>query len=157
MKHFDKSVTEEMRKSRDSHINQRWGQLYSLAKDAGESAIKYLFTVNAGGAVATLAYLGSTSVKNPDTNCIKISLLLFFLGIIFIGIYKAYGVHYLESLFDKYQKLVDDYYLEEKGWKEFLDADNANVDKSLIPYLLCYASFFCFIFGSIVGTWGLFF
>ncbi len=59
MKYFDEKVTDELRDIRNKFVNERWEQLYNLSKESSESAIKYLFTTNAGGGLAVLTYLGT--------------------------------------------------------------------------------------------------
>ena len=49
----------ELRDERVEHINTRWGQLYELEKESGHTALSYLFITNSGGAVATLAFIGT--------------------------------------------------------------------------------------------------
>ena len=45
-------------KQQTEYINERWSQLYELEKEWGKEAIKYLMLTNAGGAVATLSFIG---------------------------------------------------------------------------------------------------
>jgi len=46
-------------------ISQRWFQLYNLDKDWAERALKYLLLTNAGGAIATMSFIGVTSHFKP--------------------------------------------------------------------------------------------
>ena len=156
MKHFDEKVTDELRDIRNKFVNERWEQLYNLSKESSESAIKYLFTTNAGGGVAVLTYLGAIVDKGvPHVNA-KVSLGLFFIGIIFVGIYKAYIVHFHEGLMNNYKNLVNDYYDSKIGWNSLLESDESNVGSSKVPYILAYISFGCFIVGSAIGSYGIF-
>lgn len=152
MKHFDEKVAEAQRVFRDNYIDKRWGQLYGITKDASESALKYLFTINAGGAVAILAYIGSS--KTPPHASIKISLVLFFAGIVFVGLHKAYMVHKLEYVFKNYKILVEKYYGGGIGWNELTKTDETNVGKPIAPYFFAYGSFLCFLLGCVFGTYG---
>lgn len=149
MKYFDVDMTEETRNIRNDYIQKRWSQLQALSKESGEHAIKYLFTVNAGGAVATLAYLGS---KTNSTIGIKVSLVLFFIGLIFVGILKAYTLHQHEALFSHYREQVTRYYNNQIEWDTLIKSDEEKVGNPLAPYVFGYIGFGCFIFGSIVGA-----
>ncbi|MGH7824985.1 MAG: hypothetical protein ACREQ7_07385 [Candidatus Binatia bacterium] len=40
-------------------VDIRWNQLNALAKEDAERAINYLLLTNAGGAIATLSFLGA--------------------------------------------------------------------------------------------------
>ena len=154
MKYSDENLSPELRNSRDNHINNRWSQLYSLSKDSGESAIKYLFTTNAGGAVAVLTYLGAIASNGESQLLAKLALAIFFIGIISVGVYKAYMVHNFESLFSHYQQLVSEYYDEKIGWGALIKSDETKVGKPIAPYIFGYISFFSFIIGSIVAACG---
>ena len=156
MKHFDENVTDDLRDIRNNFINNRWAQLHNLSKESGESAIKYLFATNAGGAVAILAYLGSISSNGASPLSAKITLILFFIGILFVGLYKAYMVHAHENLFDHYQNLVDEYYDSKIGWDALTKSDETKVGSSKVPYILGYISFGCFIAGSALGACSVF-
>lgn len=152
MKHYDDGMTDDMRTIRNDTIQSRWSQLHALSKESGENAIKYLFAVNSGGSVATLTYLGS---KINSTIGIKISLMIFFFGLITVGILKAYTLHKHEGLFANYQKQVAKYYENQIGWSDLLKSDNDKVGSPIVPYIFGYISFACFIVGSIIGAYTL--
>ncbi|TVO77090.1 hypothetical protein [Sedimenticola selenatireducens] len=156
MNHFDDNVTEELREIRNKYIEDRWGQLHQLSKESGENAVKYLFTVNAGGAVTVLAYLGSVAGNGPASISAKLGLISFFLGLLFVGFYKAHMVHYHEGLFDHFQKLVRDYYDEKIGWNNMHELDQLKIGEPKLPYVYGYLSFSCFVFGCISGGIGIF-
>lgn len=48
--------TAEHRKANIDYVNQRWKQLYGLEMDFSSEGIKYMLLVNAGAAVAVLAF-----------------------------------------------------------------------------------------------------
>ena len=153
---YKDEITVELRNTRNDFIETRWNQLYLLAKDSDADAVKYLFTVNAGGAVATLAYLGTISTSDiTNTLTMKISLTLFFIGLILVGILKANTLTRMESLFKNYRMLVNQYYNNKITWDEVIESDEKKVGQPLLPYILGYLSFGCFILGSIVGAFTL--
>jgi len=154
MKYNDQNLSDELRELRNSHMNDRWGQLHALTKETGESAIKYLFTSNAGGAVAVLAYLGSISNNGAPALSAKIALVFFFCGLLFVGFYKAYMVHDHEGLFEHYKNLVGEYYENKIGWGALIKSDDTKVGNSNVPYFLGYISFGSFIGGCISGAFG---
>ena len=156
MKHFDENVTDELREIRSNFVSDRWGQLQGLSKEAGESAIKFLFATNAGGAVTVLAYLGAIASNSAPQISTKITLMFFFVGLLFVGFYKAYTVHKFEGLFKHYQKLVDEYYEGKIGWGALIKSDEAKVGSSIVPYIFAYLSFGSFIVGSVTGAYGFF-
>jgi len=154
MKYTDENLSDELRELRNNHINNRWRQLHALSKETGDSAIKYLFTTNAGGAVAVLAYLGSISGNGEPALSAKIALVLFFSGLLFVGFYKVYMVHNHEGLFEHYKALVGEYYENKIGWGALVKSDETKVGNPLTPYILGYISFATFIGGCISGAVG---
>lgn len=155
MKYNDLNLTGEHRELRNEHINSRWSQLHALSKETGESAIKYLFTTNAGGAVAVLAYLGSVSGNEVPALSAKIALVFFFSGLLLVGLYNACMVHKHEGLFEHYKALVKEYYEDEISWDSLLSADETEVGSSNVPYILAYLSFGAFVGGCISGAVGI--
>lgn len=154
MKHSDENLSDERRVQIKNYIDNRWRQLHSLSKESGDSSIKYLFTTNAGGAVAVLAYLGSISSNVEPTLSAKIALVFFFIGILFVGFYKAYMVHAHEGLFEYYRSLVNEYYEDKIGWSELMKADETKSKNSFIPYIFGYISFAAFVGGCVSGAVG---
>lgn len=154
MKHFDERMTEEARRIHNEFISQRWKQLYEISNTAGDDAIKYLFATNAGGAVAVLAYLGTLAENGSSPLSIKVALLLFFIGIVLVGLYKANEVHYNVGLFKNYERLVKQYYDQEIDWEAMNIADAVKVGDPIAPYVFGYASFISFILGCLIGAYG---
>lgn len=155
MKYNDPNLTGELRAFRNEHISSRWGQLHALSKETGESAIKYLFTTNAGGAVAVLAYLGSVSGNGVPAFSAKVALVFFFSGLLLVGLYKAYMVHDHEGLFDHYKALIKEYYEGKISWDTLLKADEIKVGNSKVPYILGYLAFGSFVGGCVSGAAGI--
>lgn len=146
----------QLRRIRGQHIEGRWSQLYHLSKESGDSAIRYLFTTNAGGAVAVLAYLGSVVQSGGVPWTAKFALVCFFTGLLFVGFYRIYLVHHHEGLFENYKKLVGSYYEDDINWHQLLKADEEKVGSSKLPYVFGYLSFLNFICGCIAGAVGIF-
>jgi len=146
----------QLRRIRGQHIEGRWSQSYHLSRESGDSAIRYLFSTNAGGAVAVLAYLGSVAQNGGAPWTAKFALVCFFTGLLFVGFYRIYLVHHHEGLFENYKKLVSSYYEDDINWHQLLKADEEKVGNSKLPYVFGYLSFFNFIFGCIAGAVGIF-
>jgi hypothetical protein len=69
-------------------INLRWQQLYELEKEWGQTAIKYLVMFNAGGAIATLSFVGALGASQIGNTAI-VALSLFVEGVIIAGFMLA--------------------------------------------------------------------
>ena len=141
-------------KQQRSYINQRWGQLYELEKEWGKEAIKYLMLVNAGGAVATLSFIGtSDAVRTAVTP--KIALLLFFLGLLCSGFMIAYAYETMSRLFTRWQKDVEAHDRKEITYDELLRRDDERVPSGVADRVLGYTSLLSFALGFLVGAAGL--
>ena len=140
----------ELRKERIDHINLRWGQLYELEKETGQTALHYLFLTNAGGAAATLAFIGSIGRNNIEFEA-KIALGLFVLGLIFSGISRAKQFYHMSGLFKNWKSLVSSYFSDKKTWEEVGAEDDTKAVDNFWDYGIPYISFGCFIGGSAVG------
>mgnify|MGYP001445919703 CR=1 FL=1 len=93
-------------KQQRSYISTRWGQLYELEKEWGKEAIKYLMLTNAGGAVATLSFIGSSD-EIRESLPPKLALLFFFIGLVSSGFMIAYAYETMFRLFKGWQKDVE--------------------------------------------------
>jgi hypothetical protein len=67
------------------YIDDRFEQLVTESKDVAEKAAHLLFLANAGGAAATLTFLGAIRIQWAP----KAALVLFVIGIIFVGCHMA--------------------------------------------------------------------
>ena len=159
MHHFDPELEPEVRKAREHFIDQREKQLQSITVSAAESGVKFLFTTNAGGAIAVLTYLGAIASTTNQTQVLKYSLAMFFVGIILVGIYRAYLAETYGKMFKIFQKKTANYFTNEKEWEIYISEIQEDVEilrKSQIARIFVYGSFVCFILGSTIGTFSLF-
>jgi len=143
-----------LRKWQFDYINTRWRQLYELERVAGQTALQYLFLTNAGGAATTLAFIGAIGADKIVYSA-KLSLACYVLGVILSGVGRARQFHYMSGLFKHWKNLVAGYFSDENTYEEMIAADDKKAVMSLFDYLISYASFGCFIFGSIVGFFAL--
>ena len=115
-------------------------------------AIKMLFIINSGGAIAILSYMGSSD--SVITGTIVFALCCFFIGIILVGILIARAVHCMNNLYEGWKKDVSKFYKDEIDWEKLTESDEKRVPNELPDFIIGYASFAAFIIGSIVGaTW----
>ena len=144
-----------VRQSLDVHINQRWRQLYELEKEWGERVLRYLLLTNAGGAIATLGFLGGypTAIKMLG---VKISLVLFVLGVFLVGVSTAKLFHDMSHLFKSYKSDVEHYYADKITWGHLREEDKKRAVEDFWDYAIPYSAFSCFIGGSISGAISLF-
>lgn len=153
--HFDPELDDDVRKSRERFIESRERQLQTITTESVDKSLTFLFSANAGSAVALLAFLGAVST-NPTAGEFKVALAMFFLGVLFVGIFRAYVTEIYGSLFWKFKKSVDNYFQEKQEWEDFFKEISAQVVKNNIPRIFVYSSFLCFILGCIFGVIGLY-
>jgi len=144
-----------VRQGRINQINVRWGQLYELQKDWGERALKYLLLTNSGGAIATLSFLGASAEAISATGA-KISLFLFVLGVFLVGVTTAKTFHDMSGLFKAWKQDTNHYFDDKITWEHLHKQDDARAVEDFWDYAIPYASFGCFILGSISGAVSLF-
>lgn len=144
-----------VRESLNSHINQRWKQLYELEKEWGERALRYLLMTNSGGAVATLSFLGASKGAINLLGA-KVSLALFIVGIFLVGVSTAKTFHHMSGLFKNFKNDIDHYYADKITWNHLHDEDKERAVEDIWDYITPYASFGCFITGCISGALALF-
>jgi hypothetical protein len=86
-------------------IDDRFNQLIGLSRDAFERVIRYLFVANAGGAAATLSFLGTVSAMRTQW-ATKTALAFFVAGLILVGVHSAIWVHHSDSLYRNFYRDV---------------------------------------------------
>lgn len=138
----------------NNSINQRWGQLYELQKEQGDTAIKYLFFTNSGGAIATLGFLGAFPESIKMVGAV-IALIMYMVGVIMVGMIHARNYHKFTKLFDGWKHDVNTFYQNKISWRQLHDQDDARSGENYKDYVLPYAAFILFIAGSISGAMSL--
>jgi len=134
-------------------IDERFDQLIGLSKDAVERALKYLFLANAGGAAATLSFLGAVPAMRLQW-APKVALTFFVLGLILVGVHAAIWVHYSESLYRNFRGDVTEFYDNRLAFNEVAAADFTRSQNTKWLYIVGYVAFACFIAGAATGLLG---
>jgi len=137
------------------HIDNRWEQLYSLEKDWGEKSLRFLLVTNAGGAIATLSFLGASD-EALNLRGTKIALFLFVVGVLFVGISVGKNFHHMSKLFKSYKVDVDKFFKDKISWQSLNDEDSKRAKETFLDYVFPYLSLVCFISGCIAGAFALF-
>lgn len=149
-------MTSDLNQRQDAFVNVRWGQLYALEKDWGERALRYLLLTNFGGAVATISFLGASEQARVLLG-VKVSLGLFLVGIILVGVSTAKTLHRMSWLFKEWKSAVNHYNAGRVSWDHLIEEDNKRAVESFWDYAIPYTSFGCFILGCVLGPFALFF
>jgi len=147
---------EPLRTARLKYIDTRWDQLLRLVEDTELRALKYLSLTNAGGAVATLSFLGSSDAVRKLL-LPKIALGSFLLGLFLVGVLVALGAHRMARLHEGWKSDANKYTSDQIPWGSLTSTDEQRVAEGQRPLMvIAYLSFLCFIAGCAVGLWALF-
>lgn len=150
------ATPEPARSGRLKYVDTRWEQLLRLVEESEFRALKYLTLTNAGGAVATISFLGaSESVRKLLLP--KISLGFFIVGLLAVGVLVALSAHKMAYLFREWKLTANKYISNETTWGVLLEEDSARIKKGHLTIIsFAYIAFVCFIAGALVGLWALF-
>jgi hypothetical protein len=142
--------TDAHRKANIDYVNQRWKQLHGLEVTFGSEGIRFLFLVNAGAALAVLAFHKSFAAGG-EMLWPTVMLGLFVFGVIIIGL--LYFARFLgaDSVFRRWRNLVIGYFTDAINWSEIVNDDIANSQKLPWAVYLAYVSFACFVIGAAIG------
>lgn len=147
---YNQGTSPERLKEMIKRVESRWSQLNGMLVDVVQESIKYLFYVNAGGAVAIVAFIGnSENIRSLHWPWLVLSF--FFLGLIFVGILNFARYHVVDSLLKHWQLDVDKFYDDRIDFVELQSRDDIRVSKTWWVPLIAYVSFTCFICGGIIG------
>lgn len=150
-------TSEPTRSDRLSYIGTRWDQLLRLVSESELRALRYLTFTNAGGAVTTLSFLG-TSEAVRKLLLPKFALVSFVVGIVLVGILNARSAHHIGGLLREWKSDVQRYSDGEIGWRTLMEADNRRVKRrAWVITSVAYLAFACVVVGAGMGLWGLLF
>jgi len=145
------SLQEPFKSQHREYVAARWRQLSDLSNDSANQAIRYLYISNSGAAAGVITFLGVFE-ELRDQLWPRWMLILFFVGVLLVGIFWASRYHRTEYLFKRFR---DDVHLcaAEKIEVEDLEMrDWQRVNKTAwLPLICAYSSFICFIGGAIIG------
>lgn len=134
------------------YIDKRWRQLAELQKEALDRAYQYLMVTNAGGAIATLSFIGASKISLEQSS-VKWTLICFVLGVVFVGLTHLVHYYNIKDIFDQWRTGVNGYFRQEISYNYLIDSDNQKSNPSLINYLFPYLSFLAFNAGCLFGAY----
>lgn len=147
-----------------NYVTERYNLFVAQREEERKDAMKFLFLVHSGGVVSLLTFLG-TSEAARMVSYNWWALILFALGIIVLGVYKAYMFQTAEYALDKFSSAADQYLRSFDKRTELYPkvlAAEEEIDQLLaagwyqgIGYGLAYGAFLLFIVGCILAGIGL--
>jgi hypothetical protein len=130
--------------------DERWEQLNSLILSVISDGVKYLFLVNAGGCIAMLTFLGTSSELRDEEWTWNV-LYILFVGVVFVGVLHFSRYHVLTYLQDKWNHDVVKFYEGITDYDALSSNDDKRVNKTQWILVFAYLAFACFIFAGYVG------
>jgi len=137
-------------------LSARWKQLYEIRQDATRNALNYLLLINAGGAAATLAFVGAIGVSNVDVT-VLVALMCFVFGIVISGVIYALDYHLTDKHLRRYTNNVNSYYRDKKHESEIEHDDQQRPWVNRLGVSLGWLSFVMFLLGVGLGIYALLF
>lgn len=107
------------------YIRHRWQFLYNSAIEQEAIASKYFTALNAGGAVAVLAYLGSIDkILVEDFKQLYWAVAAFSLGLLVMASYQWCSKKRYDTIASKFMENTRRFNRGEISFEELLDKDN---------------------------------
>ncbi|OGA11995.1 MAG: hypothetical protein A3H33_10545 [Betaproteobacteria bacterium RIFCSPLOWO2_02_FULL_65_20] len=140
----------EIRKARQEYIEDRWRDLSNRQREHTDEAAKYLMVVNAGGAIATLSFMGAMKMLDPIPGA-RAMLSFFLAGLLLVGLGRALAIYRFDWTFSGWRDAVRLYYTDKIDWEALLEGDMSRSGRFLPSEFVAWASFACFITGLAIA------
>lgn len=131
------------------YLNDRWYQIQSLLQKASDDGLKYLTLLNGGGTVAVLSFIASDS--NNNSICMWISFIVFFVGLILVGIVNLKRYLLLDKMLESWGNDSNRFRKCEIEYDELTANDNRAAKKGDKIFKLAIVCFILPIIGFIIG------
>lgn len=135
--------------SENQYLNDRWYQIQSLIQKAADDGLKYLTILNGGGTLALLSFIAASPSKS--NNCLWLSFVIFFIGLMLVGVVHLWRYTLLESMLTKWGKDSDNYRVGKLQYEELIEKDNKRAKKGDKIFYLAVICFFMPIVGFAIG------
>ncbi len=152
-------IEDDQRQQVLDYIKGRWAQFASATRDARKDAATFIATINAGGAVALLGFIGSVVRDTPELAKaipIRLALLAFVVGIACCGLAHAVENLRLSGLFSKWRDAVNRFYRDQIGFTRMMGDDVSRADEHDVANFLIWFALALFGIGAGLGLLALF-
>lgn len=149
MKHLEMPPAD--RQLVQQHVKDHTEVLRRNVLASGDHARKYLTLANAGAAVALLTFMGSNPTVR-DATAPRISLALFVLGIICVGVLSAFDYHSRAFAARAWHHGTRQFYRNEVDYDAMVDDFNRQIfAREAWPVVFAYVAFGCFVLGCLIS------
>lgn len=154
MSDLHSDVNTPLAQLRMKHVDDRFQQLNGLLNSTTSAAWSYLLTVNGGAAAGLLAFIGADE-KVASRSWPYLSLGLFILGLVLVGVAHAFMAHRVQGLVDQWITGSDAYFMNQITWAHLTAKDAQAVSRlSWVPWVLGWGSLGLFLAGLLVAVIG---
>ncbi|WP_431120907.1 hypothetical protein [Variovorax paradoxus] len=143
------SSTPEFREQVHAYNESRFHQLNGLVIASSEGAWQYLLTVNGGGAVAVVAFIGAVPQLQKRV-WPYVVLAIFAIGLLLVGLGRALVLLHMNKMLQNWTASMAQFYSNKLDWHAVTRADEALVKPGEFwPWLLGWVSFGLFAIGLV--------
>jgi hypothetical protein len=141
-------LDESEKKAKFSRIDQDWEIHTKWRLESLDLITRYLFTLNSGGLLASLAYLAA----KEEVNGVNTIITLFFAGTMCIALRAAIDYYISEARLSSLRKDVESFYSDEIEFEDYLERLNKRYEANdLLLHLLGWSSGILFIVAIVIG------
>ena len=137
------------------YISDRSAQIIQAIDYWSDLSLKYLISINSGGAIIILAFMGASSSVRGMVGS-KLALLFFVFGLVTAGMILAIGFYRMARFQKSLKNDMNKYLSNEIDWEGLLKNDEKRLRPSKWGCLLGWGAFIFFDLGVIFGLVSLF-
>ncbi|MDM3871489.1 hypothetical protein QSV34_08985 [Porticoccus sp. W117] len=141
--------------ARRRYIHRRWNLLHKAMVGSEEDVVKYLFLVNAGGAVAVLGFIG-TGQLHQAVAWAGAALLFFVIGLLCVGALKTVVFHQYKRILEGFDSDQVSYLQGQMTWDQLNENDHSRSGISMAAIICGYCALLAFFAGTVCGGWALY-
>lgn len=134
----------------EEYVQYRWSMLRDLVDSNLERAYKFLYTVNGGGCVALLAFIGGAS-EASNKSILYLTLAFFFTGLMTVGFLAVNRTIHSVVLFNDWTDKKSDYNSKFEDLDDLIEEQSKLVKTKFDPVLLIRLSFACTLIAGLTS------
>lgn len=131
-------------------IESRSGHLWKLTKSTEANFSKFLLLGNAGGAVATLSFMGTAAELRRMAGP-RLALCLFLAGLVMCGITLAMRAVSVSNTYVRFLSDAAKFRRNDISWEELVTRSSPTERRTML-FVLAALTFSCLIGGAITGA-----
>ncbi len=145
-------IPPEIARARNEFMEKRFWQLIEVQTLTATMGWSYLMSVNGGGVVAVLGYLGAVEAARNQV-WPYVVLAVFMIGLLLVGAGKALLAVRADRLLKGWSADDRSYRSGQLEWSDFIQRDQQRVDwQKSVPWRLAWSSLAAFVLGVILAA-----